>query len=107
MGAGKASLIYPDDIAELYGVENGWKVLSGWWNAFDNTAHTQLYVLYCRADESAAEKESDTSWQWRYIVDANEYGEEWFDTLPEVLKWHKEFDMPPLDEYLSQFIGGS
>ena len=43
------------------------------------------------------EKESDTSWHWRYAIDMNQYSVEFFDDVMQLLAWYEECNVPDLE----------
>ncbi|KAK8060153.1 hypothetical protein PG996_010083 [Apiospora saccharicola] len=76
----KHSLVYPDELPL-----SGWEVLGGWECGYGRE-NTTCYVLYCRREDGLpCEKESDTNWHWRYVVDINQNGVEFFDDVIELL----------------------
>ncbi|KAK8127765.1 hypothetical protein PG984_008873 [Apiospora sp. TS-2023a] len=88
----KNSLVYPDELPL-----SGWEVPGGWECGYGRE-NTTCYVLYCRREDGLpCGKESDTNWHWRYVVNMNQYGEEFFDDVMERLAWYEECNVPDLE----------
>ncbi|ROW00355.1 hypothetical protein VMCG_07286 [Cytospora schulzeri] len=83
----------PDELTQwLSMTDMGWTIGGGW--ELGEGPDAILFAVYCRRPE-------DDGWGWRYVL-SREYGEELFETIPEVLVWNahfREHDLSKIPEF--------